>query len=267
MPGTVGLNVEVLETVLAQGASDAQRVMLRAIPGAAFFVFDRDIRFVFAEGEALRESGRDPQRDVEGRGFEEMLGPLAEQLLDAYRTAIAGRPVELDVRAGDRTHWVHAAPILDEHGAVVAGLSISIDVTEQRRCRGRPAAPRPRAVGDRRARPPRARRREPRAAAEIRGRRGRGHPRRRPGERHPPRRGVRTSGACRRGRLAGGGDPPDPTADHRRASPGSRGAQRRSRDPPRCLAARAGRSDDRVDGRREHDHRARSEARIGRMAR
>jgi diguanylate cyclase (GGDEF)-like protein len=62
-----------------------------------------------------------------------VLGRRTERLQEAYRQAIAGRPVELDVEYRGRIHWVHAAPVFDEGGAVAAGLSISIDVTEQRR--------------------------------------------------------------------------------------------------------------------------------------
>src|SRR5271155_5136543 len=109
-PGAIGVNVDVLEAVLADGASDGQRWMLRAIPGAAFFVFDRDLRFVFADGEALRRTYSDPRREIEGRRFEDVLGPETEPLRDAYRAAIAGRPVELDLEHGDRIFWVRAAP-------------------------------------------------------------------------------------------------------------------------------------------------------------
>jgi len=132
-PGVMGFDVEVVEAVLADGASDAQRGMLRAIPGAAFFVFDRDLRFRFADGEALRHAYSDPQRDVEGHRFDDVLGPEMEHLRQAYRTAIAGQSVELDLEHGEQIFWVRATPVFDDHGQVIAGLSMTVDVTEQRR--------------------------------------------------------------------------------------------------------------------------------------
>ncbi len=132
MPGPVGVNVQLLESVLTEGATDAQRVMLCAIPGAAFTVFDHDLRFRFADGDAVRAVHPDPQHEVEGRLVEEVLGRRTQRLQAAYRQAIAGHPVELDVEYRGRIHWVHAAPVFDEHGSVAAALSISIDVTEQR---------------------------------------------------------------------------------------------------------------------------------------
>ncbi len=133
MPGAVGMNVKLLESVLAEGLTDAQRVMLCAIPGAAFTLFDRDLRLLFADGDAVRAAYPDPQHEVEGRLLEDVLGPRIERLLDAYREAIAGRAVELDLDYRRRTYWVHVAPIFDSDGTVAAGLAISIDVTEQRR--------------------------------------------------------------------------------------------------------------------------------------
>ena len=132
MSGPIGVNVKVLESVLVDGATEAQRVMLCAIPGAAFTLFDHDLRFLFADGEAVRAVHAEPQRTVEGRTVREILGPRTLRLQEAYRKAITGQEVELDVVYRGRTHWVHTGPVLDEHGAVVAGLSISIDVTSQR---------------------------------------------------------------------------------------------------------------------------------------
>ncbi len=133
MPGTAGLNIGVLETILAEGVSDAQRALLRAVPGAVFAVFDRDLRFLFIEGDALRDMDREPRRDIEWQRLEHGHSPVVDRLHDAYRTAISGEPVALDVPYGDRIFWLHAAPVRDDDGGVVAGLSIGIDVTEQRR--------------------------------------------------------------------------------------------------------------------------------------
>jgi len=133
MSSGMGVNVKLLESILAEGATDAQRVTLCAIPSAAFAVFDSDLRVRFADGDAVRAVHSNPQRDVEGRTVADVLGRRTAPLLRAYRQAIAGESVELDVEYHGRVYWVHAAPIRDADGAVLAGLSISLDVTEQRR--------------------------------------------------------------------------------------------------------------------------------------
>ncbi len=138
LPGTVGMSIDVLETLLAEGASDAQRVLLRAIPGGTFLVFDADLRFLFAEGEALRKAFPDVERDVEWRQLDDLFrAEHADQIREGLRTAVAGESVEFDVHYEDHIHWVHAAPVFDDNGMPVAGLAISVDVTRQRRAEAR----------------------------------------------------------------------------------------------------------------------------------
>ncbi len=138
IPGTVGMSIDVLETLLAEGVSDAQRVMLRAIPGGTFLVFDGDLRFLFAEGEALREAFPEAERDVEWARVDDLFSAEhADQMRAGLLTAVGGEAVEFDVHYKDHVHWVHAAPVLDDNGTPVAGLAICIDVTKQRRAEAR----------------------------------------------------------------------------------------------------------------------------------
>ena len=214
VPGAVGVNVEILESVLADGPTEAQRAMLCAIPGAAFAVFDNDLRYVFVDGDFPRSLTPDPQREYEGRTAAEVFGTGSEQLLDAYRSTIAGRSVDIDFEYRGRVRWVHFAPVRDGHGVVVGGLSISVDVSEQRaeetsvhgraRAQAAIADPRPSRAG-----------RDQRGATHDRGRRGGGRgPRRGRHEHRAARRGERAADAVRRQWLAGGrhprhADPPD----------------------------------------------------------
>jgi len=137
--GMVGVDVDVLKVMLAEGPSYAQRAMLRAIPGAAFAVFDRELRLVFAEGDVLFAEGLDPECDLEGRLLDDVRGPEFAPVREAYVAAIDGRSVEIDFEYRARVRRLHAAPVFDDDGRVVAGVSISLDVTDQRRAEARVA--------------------------------------------------------------------------------------------------------------------------------
>ena len=115
------------------GAADhVGRDVLRALPGTAYLVFDHDLRFVFAEGAALRAGGFDPA-SVEGRRLDEVLGSAAAVLEPVYRRALGGETVELDVERHGEIHRVRAGPVRDERGAIVGGTLLSVDVTAGRR--------------------------------------------------------------------------------------------------------------------------------------
>ncbi len=120
------------DQTLAGPPSDAVRATLKAMSGAAFCVFDSDLRFVFAEGQALAALGGRPPGEIEGALFDELLASPPHGLREAYEAALAGRSTEVDIVCGSNTWEVHAAPVHDANGAVVAGLSITLDVTEER---------------------------------------------------------------------------------------------------------------------------------------
>jgi diguanylate cyclase (GGDEF)-like protein len=131
--GRPALDVAALEALLTAGVSEEHRVLLNMVRGGAFFGFDRDLRFLFAEGDALRAAGMDPRRDIEGKPFDAVLGHRADHLREAYQHALTGDVVELDLEHEGRVHWVRVSPIVGEAGTPIGGVSISMDVTEQRR--------------------------------------------------------------------------------------------------------------------------------------
>jgi len=118
--GAVRIHLAALERVLGEQAaaeqpSESVRQMLRAISGAAFRVFDDDLRSTFAEGDAL-----------------EHLDLESEELRDACRAALAGKRTEIDVQRGSATFEVHVAPVVADGGTIIAGTSVALDVTEHR---------------------------------------------------------------------------------------------------------------------------------------
>ena len=122
----------LVEHVLGVTAPAAVRDTLRSVCRGAFCVFDFDLRFVFAEGDALEVVAGACGREVEGSLFDDLLPLPPPGLREAYESALGGQRAQVDV-AGEASVWeVHTAPVVDRDGLVIAGLSMTLDVTEER---------------------------------------------------------------------------------------------------------------------------------------
>ena len=135
LPGTFGMSIEVLRCSWPRGRPTPSASSGRAIPGGTFLVFDADLRFLFAEGEALRKVFPDAEGDVEWRQLDDVFAPEhADQIREGLRTAVAGEAVEFDVHFEERRPLGACRSRARRPGhPPVAGMAISVDVTEQRR--------------------------------------------------------------------------------------------------------------------------------------
>src|SRR4029079_11856148 len=101
-------------------------------PNGALLLFDHDLRFVMADGTALRSM---PQT-LAGRTMREALpAEVCGPLEPLYRDALEGRPGTIELQYRGRCHNIQVVPVRDEQGTVTGGLSMSQDVTEQREAR------------------------------------------------------------------------------------------------------------------------------------
>jgi PAS domain S-box-containing protein len=109
------------------------RTLARSLPNIAVMLFDRDLRYVIAEGSALDPHGLEGAR-MEGRTPSEVLpADVAEWLEEHYRQALEGAEVTFEYEVNERLMVVHIMPVRDEYGEVFAGMAILQDVTENRR--------------------------------------------------------------------------------------------------------------------------------------
>jgi PAS domain S-box-containing protein len=133
MAGSLSDVTERKRAEAALAAREAQlRTLVEHLPAGAVFLFDEAQRYQVAAGEALRQSGFDPEAIV-GRTPREVLPPeAAGAVAPFYEAALAGRPLQGDVRTGARVFDTRAAPVRDAAGRLVAGMLLSVDVTAQR---------------------------------------------------------------------------------------------------------------------------------------
>lgn len=114
---------------------------LDALPQASVMVFDRDLRYMIVRGGALREQGLQPER-FEGQLVVDAVGPERfEFYAPLYREALAGRVSLREVPSlrGDQTFLIRVGPLFDVDGEIMGGVSIAVDITEQKRLQGESA--------------------------------------------------------------------------------------------------------------------------------
>jgi PAS domain S-box-containing protein len=131
------LRREIVERARVEEAlreSEAKlRTLVRHFPNGAVFLFDRDLRYLVADGRAL-ERNRMTSADLEGKTLQEVVSPEGlDKLEPVYRATLAGTPPpEFEYTHKGRMLRLVAVPVRDDTGAVIAGMIIALDVTEIR---------------------------------------------------------------------------------------------------------------------------------------
>ncbi|NJO81399.1 MAG: PAS domain-containing protein [Blastochloris sp.] len=122
-----------LDTALRR--SEARyRSLVRHFPNGTVYLFDRDLRYQIAGGDALATFGLTPEQ-LEGRTVGEALSPellaIAEPL---YRAILAGTALP-ELEQVYRGHHFRRIPVAlhDDTGAIVAGMVISYEITQIKR--------------------------------------------------------------------------------------------------------------------------------------
>ena len=103
--------------------------LARNLPDGNLVLFDHDLRYIVAGGD---DSGAGlAPAGCQGKAVRDVLPPEIAQVLEPlYRAALSGRRAAAEVACHDRWLLVRAGPVRDEHDAIVAGMSLSQDITD-----------------------------------------------------------------------------------------------------------------------------------------
>jgi diguanylate cyclase (GGDEF)-like protein/PAS domain S-box-containing protein len=115
-------------------AGEVALAVLRTLPGASVLVFDQELRYVVAGGQALDEEELGPA-DLEGTPAVEVLVDRRWETYEPlYRAALNGESRGLEVWSADDTHCYHVevGPLRGSDGEVVGGVAVSRDVTSRK---------------------------------------------------------------------------------------------------------------------------------------
>jgi two-component system, cell cycle sensor histidine kinase and response regulator CckA len=116
-----------------QRSAQEYRALAHNFPNGAVLLFDRDLRFLVADGTGLKNAGF-ASGDLEGSTVHEVLTPtMAARVEPHFRNTLAGQTSSAQIAARDRIYELHAAPVQDERGEVFAGLILAQDVTTRKR--------------------------------------------------------------------------------------------------------------------------------------
>lgn len=106
------------------------RQIARNVPNSAIFIYDKDLRYVLAEGSLIGTISP-PKEEVEGRTIYEVtdrdLIPARES---RYKNILLGNSQVEQFEEGDKTLLTNALPIKDDQGNIIYGMVIILDITD-----------------------------------------------------------------------------------------------------------------------------------------
>jgi PAS domain S-box-containing protein len=108
------------------------RHLTRSIPGGSLNIFDKDLRYLFAEGQGLARVGLSTEKLV-GKTLAELFPPEAvDYVASYYRRALAGERLDFELEVGGQWFMISTAPLEDEHGQVNAVIALAQEITERK---------------------------------------------------------------------------------------------------------------------------------------
>ena len=110
------------------------RLLVRTLPQASVFLFDRDLRLVLAAGEALHDNGYE-EATLIGRLLSDVMpGAVVDLLAGPYRDALAGRRSDFEYTSplNGGQFRVRVRPVVQPDGSIVHGLATSEEVSGDR---------------------------------------------------------------------------------------------------------------------------------------
>jgi two-component system, cell cycle sensor histidine kinase and response regulator CckA len=116
-----------------QKSQELYRAITSNFPNGSIFLFDHDLRFTLADGKGLTQAGYSKEK-IEGKTLWEVLPPEKVTNLEPYyRAALAGTASIFEINYGDnQTDLVHALPVKDKNGQVIAGMLMSQNISQRK---------------------------------------------------------------------------------------------------------------------------------------
>jgi PAS domain S-box-containing protein len=109
------------------------RILAQNFPNGSVLLFDRDLRYILADGVGLGQVGLSSET-LEGRTIWEVFPEeICRQIEPHYRAALAGESSTFEIPFAGRIYNVHTLPIRDDSGLVTTGMVMTQNITERKR--------------------------------------------------------------------------------------------------------------------------------------
>lgn len=116
---------------LRQG-EELYRTLTQNLPNGVVFLFDRDMRFMGAEGTELQIFGL-PKEEFQGKTLHETVLPEIYEVIEpVYRSTLQGTPMCIEIPYNNQVYLVQTFPVKDENSKILTGLAIFQNVTNRK---------------------------------------------------------------------------------------------------------------------------------------
>jgi PAS domain S-box-containing protein len=108
------------------------RILAKNFPNGSVLLFDRDLRYILADGVGLSQIGLSSQM-LEGKTIWEVFPEeVCRTIEPRYRAALAGESSTFEIPYAGRIYYVHTLPIRDERGEITTGMVMTQNFTERK---------------------------------------------------------------------------------------------------------------------------------------
>ncbi|MEQ9553273.1 MAG: PAS domain S-box protein [Coleofasciculus sp. G3-WIS-01] len=108
------------------------RAMARNFPNGAIFLFDPNLRYLVADGQALAQAGYSWEA-LHGKTLWEVLPPATCVMVEPlYHAALAGIEQTQEISIGGLTYLCQSTAVRNDAGEVIAGMVVTQDITERK---------------------------------------------------------------------------------------------------------------------------------------
>ncbi|MBD2238380.1 response regulator [Aulosira sp. FACHB-113] len=108
------------------------RTLTQNIPNGVVFLFDRDMRFIGAEGTKLQILGLGKEEFQNKTLHKTVLPEICELIEPAYRSTLKGTAMCIEIPDNNQVYLLQTFPVKDENSKIITGLAIFQKITNRK---------------------------------------------------------------------------------------------------------------------------------------
>lgn len=112
------------------------REIARNLPKAAMFIFDKEMKYILAEGPLVGIISK-PKAEIEGKAIRETIRESeSERIESVYRKILEGESSETEQSFFGRSLKVYHIPIRNDHNEIIYGMVMIVDISDLKETQG-----------------------------------------------------------------------------------------------------------------------------------